>query len=63
MKKNFIYLNLRSRCCYNAKLDKNFLEYTPLEFVRILKNKLKVKEIFVGFNFSLVRVDLVQQKI
>ena len=34
------------------KLDKNFLEYTPLEFVRILKNKLKVKEIFVGFNFS-----------
>ena len=34
------------------KLDKNFLEYSPLEFVRILKNKLKVKEIFVGFNFS-----------
>jgi len=34
------------------KVDKNFLEYTPLEFVRILKNKLKVKEIFVGFNFS-----------
>ena len=34
------------------KLDTNFLEYTPLEFVRILKNKLKVKEIFVGFNFS-----------
>ena len=34
------------------KLDKNFLEYTPLEFVRILKNKLKAKEIFVGFNFS-----------
>ena len=28
------------------KVDKNFLEYTPLEFVRILKNKLKVKEIF-----------------
>ena len=34
------------------KVDKDFLEYTPLEFVRILKNKLKVKEIFVGFNFS-----------
>ena len=34
------------------KVDKNFLEYTPLEFVRILKNKLKVKEIFIGFNFS-----------
>ena len=34
------------------KLDKDFLEYTPLEFVRILKNKLKVKEIFIGFNFS-----------
>lgn len=32
--------------------DKNFLEYTPLEFIRILKNKLKVKEIFIGFNFT-----------
>lgn len=34
------------------KFDKNFLEYSPLEFIRILKNKLKVKEIFIGFNFS-----------
>lgn len=34
------------------KIDKNFLEFTPLEFVRILKNKLKVREIFIGFNFS-----------
>lgn len=34
------------------KVNQEFLEYTPLEFVRILKNKLKVKEIFIGFNFS-----------
>ncbi|MBS9775813.1 MAG: bifunctional riboflavin kinase/FAD synthetase [Fusobacterium sp.] len=32
--------------------DKNFSEYSPLEFVQILKNKLKAKELFVGFNFS-----------
>lgn len=39
-------------CVVLQSFDKNFLEYSPLEFVRILKNKLKVKEIFVGFNFS-----------
>lgn len=39
-------------CVILQRLDNHFLEYSPLEFVRILKNKLKVKEIFVGFNFS-----------
>lgn len=39
-------------CVILQPFDKNFSEYTPLEFVRILKDKLKVKEIFVGFNFS-----------
>lgn len=39
-------------CVILQRLDENFLEYSPLEFVRILKKKLKVKEIFVGFNFS-----------
>lgn len=39
-------------CVVLQKLDNHFLEYSPSEFVEILKNKLKVKEIFVGFNFS-----------
>lgn len=39
-------------CVVSQKLDTHFLEYSPLEFVRILKNKLKAKELFVGFNFS-----------
>ena len=30
----------------------DFADLTPLEFVRLLKNKLGVEEIFVGFNFS-----------
>ncbi|WP_074017073.1 bifunctional riboflavin kinase/FAD synthetase [Fusobacterium massiliense] len=61
--KKFNYINTTEEKLYlleslgvdiviTQKLDKNFLDYTPLEFVRILKNKLKVKEIFVGFNFS-----------
>ena len=40
------------------KLDKNFLEYTPLEFVRILKSK----KYLLASIFLLVRVDLEQQK-
>lgn len=39
-------------CVVLQNLDNHFLEYSPLEFIEILKNKLKVKEIFVGFNFS-----------
>lgn len=39
-------------CVVLQKLDNHFLEYSPSEFIEILKNKLKVKEIFVGFNFS-----------
>ncbi|MDO4690739.1 MAG: bifunctional riboflavin kinase/FAD synthetase [Fusobacterium sp.] len=39
-------------CVVLQSLENGFLEYSPLEFVEILKNKLKVKEIFVGFNFS-----------
>ncbi|AYZ74691.1 bifunctional riboflavin kinase/FAD synthetase [Fusobacterium necrophorum] len=30
----------------------NFADLTPLEFVKLLKQKLGVEEIFVGFNFS-----------
>lgn len=50
--KLYLLESLGVDCVILQKLDANFLEYTPLEFVRILKNKLKVKEIFVGFNFS-----------
>lgn len=39
-------------CVILQPFDKNFLEYSPLDFVKILKNKLRVKEIFVGFNFT-----------
>lgn len=39
-------------CVVLQNLNNHFLEYSPLEFIEILKNKLKVKEIFVGFNFS-----------
>lgn len=50
--KLYLLENLGVDCVIMQKLDEHFLEYSPLEFVRILKNKLKVKEIFVGFNFS-----------
>src|SRR3712207_9161912 len=30
----------------------HFADLTPLEFVKLLKSKLGVEEIFVGFNFS-----------
>lgn len=50
--KLYLLESLEVDCVVSQKLDENFLEYSPLEFVRILKNKLKVKEIFVGFNFS-----------
>lgn len=39
-------------CVVLQNLNNHFLEYSPSEFIEILKNKLKVKEIFVGFNFS-----------
>lgn len=50
--KLYLLESLGVDCVIMQKLDEYFLEYSPLEFVRILKNKLKVKEIFVGFNFS-----------
>lgn len=50
--KLYLLESLGIDCVILQKFDKNFSEYKPLEFVRILKNKLKVKEIFVGFNFS-----------
>ncbi|MBQ3437018.1 MAG: bifunctional riboflavin kinase/FAD synthetase [Fusobacterium sp.] len=50
--KLYLLESLGVDCVILQRLDENFLEYSPLEFVRILKKKLKVKEIFVGFNFS-----------
>lgn len=50
--KLFLLENLGVDCVILQPFNKEFAEYSPLEFVKILKEKVKVKEIFVGFNFS-----------